>query len=182
MAKVSMEPPDTLVPWQRNPKGHDDKAILASVDRFGFASAVVARPSDRRILAGHGRARAAIAAGLKEVPVVWVEMDDDAAASFTVADNKLSEAGGWDDAALAEVLKSLDDPSGLGFSQDELDKIINPEDDTEVKEWSAADLHPREQLVFVLDAPHASKGALAEKIAKLAPVLRVFMSFDGTGP
>lgn len=52
--------------------------------------------------------------------------DELEAEAYVVAHNKISEAGGWDDALLAEVLSTARQLSfeGLGFSSEEADKII----------------------------------------------------------
>ena len=78
------------------------------------------------LIAGHGRVLAAKQLGLDEVPVVvargWSEVQKRA---YVIADNKLTENGGWDDALLAAEmadLKGLDfDITLTGFALDDIE-------------------------------------------------------------
>jgi len=78
------------------------------------------------LIAGHGRVLAAKQLGLDEVPVVvargWSEAQKRA---YAIADNKLTENGGWDDALLAAEmadLKGLDfDITLTGFALDDIE-------------------------------------------------------------
>ena len=78
------------------------------------------------LIAGRGRVLAAKQLGLDEVPVVvargWSEAQKRA---YVIADNKLTENGGWDDALLAAEmadLKGLDfDITLTGFALDDIE-------------------------------------------------------------
>lgn len=85
--------PATLVAWERNPRVNDHavSAVARSIERFGFGAPIVARPSDRRVLAGHTRIKAAVKMGLATVPVRWLEIADGEADAYSLADNR------WDD-------------------------------------------------------------------------------------
>jgi hypothetical protein len=122
---MGMVDPASLAPWSHNPRRIAPAAVAAvarSIDRFGFGAPLVVRPSDRRILAGHVRQRAALSLGLAAVPVRWLELDDEAASALALADNRLGELVPWDDAALASLLAAC-----------------SPEDVT-VAGWDAASL------------------------------------------
>ena len=114
----------SLVPWDRNPRYNDGavESVAKSIQRFGFASPIIARTADRRIIAGHTRWKAAMSLGLELVPVRFLDLSDEEATALTLADNKLGELADWDDAKLAEVLASLGDDgvSGLGWTGKEL--------------------------------------------------------------
>ena len=122
--------PDELVPWDRNPRHNEAAvdAIAASIREFGFASPIVARVSDRRIIAGHTRWLAACRLGLERVPVRLVDLDDEKAAALSIADNRTGELATWDEGRLAELVKELDggglDLALLGFQREELDVLL----------------------------------------------------------
>src|ERR1700761_2007635 len=79
-----------------------------------------------RIIAGHGRVLAAQRMALVEVPVMvargWSEAQKRA---YLIADNKLTENGGWDDALLRVELQDL---QALGF-----DTLLTGFSATEIK-------------------------------------------------
>ncbi len=65
--------------------------------------------------------------GATEIPVTWVDVDDDAALRIMLADNRTARLGHDDDAALAELLKELADDGGLegsGYDNDDLDELL----------------------------------------------------------
>lgn len=123
---------ESLHPWAKNPRKNEGKPVAEvakSIQRFGFAAPIVARTSDRRIIAGHTRWKAAKKLGMTLVPVRFVDLDEDQAAALTLADNRLSEITPWDDDALADVLREIEaagmDMDGLGWSTEEIDALIN---------------------------------------------------------
>ena len=116
-----------LRPWVKNPRKNDHavQAVVDSIQRFGFASPILARAEDGRIIAGHTRLKAAIRLGLAEVPVRYLDLTDEQADALALADNRLGELADWDDAALAEILSGLGEASrGLGWSDDEITAML----------------------------------------------------------
>lgn len=128
----------------RNPKDHDQGAIHNSIVRFGFTSPLLLDERTGRLVAGHGRIEAlrqmkASGQSAPErveqrngewyVPVVRglrFRSDEDAEA-YLLADNRLTELGGWDDFRLAEVLSDLaaaDALEGVGWDADEVDELL----------------------------------------------------------
>jgi ParB-like chromosome segregation protein Spo0J len=67
---------DELKPHPQNARQGDLGSICESIDANGFYGAIVAQQSMGYILAGNHRWRAAIARGLKFVPVLWLDVDD----------------------------------------------------------------------------------------------------------
>lgn len=127
--------PAELVPWDKNPRQNKNAvaAVKESILKFGFASPIVARPSDKRIIAGHTRHQAALELDLEEVPVRWVELTDEQAAGLTLADNRTGEIAFWDEDMLGEVLQELVQQGeelieGLGWSESELKSYLEPVD------------------------------------------------------
>jgi DNA modification methylase len=104
------------------------KLLKRSIERFGFVNPVLI-DGDNRIIAGHGRVKAAAEAGLLSVPTLQVDhLDDEEIRAYVIADNRLAEKAGWDPALLAIELKELSDIGfdiePLGFEQAEVDLIL----------------------------------------------------------
>ena len=122
---------ETLIPWTKNPRINDQAVehVKQSIKRFGFASPIIARTEDNRVIAGHTRLKAAQVLGLSRVPVRFLNLDEQESSLLALADNKLGELADWDEVALAEILKDLQeeqaDLDGLGWDDSEIDDLIN---------------------------------------------------------
>lgn len=104
-----------LRPYERNAKKHSadqvDK-IARSIQEFGFLSPCLI-DRDMNIIAGHGRVMAAEQLGMETVPCVFVEgLTEEQRRAYILADNRLTELGGWDDELVQEELAAL---SEVGF-------------------------------------------------------------------
>ena len=97
----------------QNPRRGDLDAIVASIAANGFYGALVVQRSTGYVLAGNHRLMAAVQAGLKQVPVAWVDVDDVRALAILAADNRTSDMGTYDDEQLAHVLQQLSDEGAL---------------------------------------------------------------------
>ncbi|AXI43282.1 DNA methyltransferase [Sulfitobacter sp. SK011] len=127
---------DALIPWAQNARTHSPKQIrqlARSIQTFGFTNPVLV---DERgtILAGHGRVEAARSLGLTEVPYRRLDhMTEDQKRAYVLADNKLAENAGWDNALLAIELGALlsadldFDLGVIGFDPGDIDVIIEGE-------------------------------------------------------
>ena len=126
-----------LVPYARNARTHSEKQvaqIAASIVEFGFANPILAG-SDGVIVAGHGRLAAAQKLGLESVPVVVLDhLTPTQRRALIIADNRIAENAGWDDAMLRIDLQSLqEDGFNLditGFDPDALAEIMAGEETT----------------------------------------------------
>jgi len=100
-----------LIPYENNTKKHPEKQLKqleASIQEFGFISPVLI-DKDNNIIAGHGRVMAAKALGYTEVPCVRIEgLTEQQKRAYIIADNRLTELGGWDKDLLANELSVLD--------------------------------------------------------------------------
>lgn len=103
---------DQLIPYERNAKTHSPEQvekIAASIREFGFVSPVLI-DEQNRIIAGHGRVLAAKELGLKKIPAVYVEgLSDAQRRAYILADNRLTELGGWDQELINLELGELKD-------------------------------------------------------------------------
>ncbi|MEU7859068.1 ParB N-terminal domain-containing protein [Nonomuraea sp. NPDC049141] len=114
-----------LEPHPDNPHHGDVGVIVASIKKNGFYGSVVAQKSRMPIVVGEHRWRGATKAGLKHVPVVIIDVDDETAQRIMLADNRLAEYGEYDDAKLAELLQSLPDLDGTGWRDDDLADLLD---------------------------------------------------------
>lgn len=124
-------PLDEVPSALKNPKQHDDDLLDSSFGRFGVVDIPVIDERTGRLVSGHGRrdtiTRARDAGqpppdgvrvredGTWLVPVVrgWHSVDDEDAHAAGVAMNRASEAGGWDDRELTELLRELNEHDPL---------------------------------------------------------------------
>lgn len=130
---------DEVARWPRNPKLHDEAGIDESLQRFGFTAPLLLDETTGRIVAGHGRLEALLrrrAAGKPPPARVRVEgrrwlvpvlrgvsfASEAEAEAYLVADNRLTERGGWDQEALGEIVRDLQESgaglAGTGFAAD----------------------------------------------------------------
>ena len=166
-AAATWEPIDSLTPWSKNPRKNDGEPVdrvAKSIERFGFAAPIVARTSDRVIIAGHTRWKAARKLGMDKVPVRFVDLDPDQAAALALADNRLTEITPWDDDGLAELLSGMsNDLRDLaGWDDDALRKLLGDVAD------DILDSSPQlDGLMYRVVIDCADENAQAETIAAL---------------
>ena len=137
--KIEQWPTDRLVPYARNARTHSESQvaqIAASIAEFGFTNPILAG-SDGVIVAGHGRLAAAQKLGIETVPVVVLDhLTQTQRRALVIADNRIAENAGWDEAMLQVELAALqDDDFDLtltGFDADALvDLLAGSETTTE---------------------------------------------------
>lgn len=110
-----------------NPRQGDVGAIYESIEHNGFYGAIIVQRSSGAILAGNHRYMAAVQSGITEVPVLYVDVDDDRALRILLADNRTNDKASYDNSALAEILSDLANTSdllGTGYDGDDLDELI----------------------------------------------------------
>jgi DNA modification methylase len=123
-----------LKPHPRNARTHSAAQIeqlVASIAEHGFAKVSIVADEDGVILAGHGNVLALkrFGAQITKVPVTIVRgWTDEQKRAFMLRDNKIAENAGWDrellEAELGALQASLPDLKRLGFSQSELDRLL----------------------------------------------------------
>lgn len=128
---IEQRPLDALIPYARNARTHSEAQvaqIAASIREFGFNNPILV-DGDSGIIAGHGRVLAARVLGLADVPVI--ELAHLSAAqkrAFILAENKLTERGGWDAELLALELADLEaqgfDLELTGFEAAEIASLL----------------------------------------------------------
>ena len=124
---------DKLKPNRANSRTHSKKQIKQLADciqRFGFLVPIIV-DGKGRIIAGHCRLAAAKLLGMTEVPTVLLEhMTEGERRAYALADNRLAELAGWDQALLADELRYLTkldlsfDLTIPGFDAPEIDLLL----------------------------------------------------------
>ena len=143
--RIESLPLEEVARWPRNPKLHAEADLDASIDRFGFTSPILMDEGTGKLVAGHGRLDALLrrkAAG--QPPPARVSVDEDGrwlipvirgvsfadeaeAEAYLIADNRLSEIGGWDERMLGEMIKGAGDAlakATIGWTQPEVDRLV----------------------------------------------------------
>lgn len=126
-----------------NPKDHDIGQIIQSIKRFNFTAPLILNEDTNKLVAGHGRLEALIRMfqsqyqipkgirtneeGMWLVPVLrGLDFEnEEEAMTYLIADNKLSEFGGWDEHSLAAILDTVkDNLDGVGFDESDIQAIF----------------------------------------------------------
>ena len=138
--KITHLPISDLRPDPANPRRISDEeleSLSRSIREFGLIDPIIARSEDKVVIGGHQRLLAARKLGMKQVPVVLVDLAEDQAHLLNLALNKIS--GSWDQELLARLLADLNsapdvDLSLSGFSDDELKKHLRSLESREKRE------------------------------------------------
>jgi hypothetical protein len=122
-------PVETLNLHPENPREGNVGLIVQSIESLGFYGALVCQKSTRYILAGNHRYRSALENEATTLPVIWLDISDDAAIRILLADNKTSDEASNNEAALGELLQAIMADTGTlegtGYSGDDLDQLIS---------------------------------------------------------
>lgn len=127
-------PLQRLIPYARNARTHDEEQvsqIAGSIAEFGFVNPILVG-DDNVIIAGHGRLLAALQLGLEQVPVIVLgHLTEVQRRALVIADNRITEKGGWNDELLQLELGELQeldfDLNLIGFSDEELEALLESE-------------------------------------------------------
>jgi DNA modification methylase len=131
-------PIDSVKPHGRNPRRGDVKEIVRSLRHHGQYRPIVVNSRTSEVLAGNHTLEAARALGWEDIAATFVDVDEDQAARIVLIDNRSNDLAGYDDAALTELLASLPDLEGTGYSPQDLTELLaaggqTPGKDTEPK-------------------------------------------------
>ncbi|QGJ92672.1 hypothetical protein QDA04_gp01 [Microbacterium phage Megan] len=174
---IQYQPLAALQADPANPKAHDLDLLSDSVTRFGYIEPIVRDERTGYIVSGHGRTQtlAAMEAegmtppdgvrvdedGVWLVPVVvgWGSRSDADARAALISLNRTTEAGGWDDTALLDLLARLaeedDGLVGVGYSDKDISDLTrfleqHDEDDLDdlADQWDGSGLSVQEVVKF----------------------------------
>jgi DNA modification methylase len=108
--RIEMVPRTSLRPNPRNPRTHSKKQLLlisSALQRWGFLVPLIC-DDDGNIVAGNARWEASGLAGFDELPVIRTKFVSEAdKRAFALAENRLSELGGWDFEIIEQELEFL---------------------------------------------------------------------------
>ena len=176
--------------WPRNPKDHDLHELKKSFHRFGFTKPILIDEGTGQLVAGHGRLETlglikergeGRPKGIKEVDGKWyipvlrgVEFDDPSEAeAYLLADNRLSEIGGWHESMLSTMIEEMGDVDGLlegtGFEDRAVDAILKSHERlTETKE-----------KVRSYSKVHVMLSVPVDKVSHISHLLEEIIAVDG---
>lgn len=102
------------------------EAIQESLRRFGQLKPVVVTKSDLVVRAGNGTVAAARALGWKEIAVVLVDLSEEEAKKYAVADNRTSDLSEWDSEELTSLLSHWDnaDRAAVGWADADIEALL----------------------------------------------------------
>lgn len=172
--RIEYVPIDDIIGADRNPKGHDEALIEASMRRFGYTEPAVMDERTGKLVAGHGRVEQlrtmrergddppeGVPAndGRWLMPVLrgWSSTNDREAQAYLIASNRITERGGWDRESLLTALDSLEgELAGVGFNQSDIDGLQERLNETSSDvEWDDNEPHdehdPTGQRTLSLD-------------------------------
>lgn len=115
---------------RKNTKAID--IVAQSIKEFGFKVPVILDKKNV-IVAGHTRVLAAQKLGITEVPVIYADdLNQTQIDAFRIMENKSQEYAKWDKDLLEKELAALKDQhvdlSSTGFTEAEIDRILNPKE------------------------------------------------------
>lgn len=117
---------EELHPHPENPRRGDVGAIAESLARFGQVKPVLALP-DGTIIAGHHVYYAARHLGWDRIAVVRADLSPSDARAYLLADNRISELGGYDPEALGTLLSEVQSFGGLegtGYRDEDVKRFL----------------------------------------------------------
>jgi site-specific DNA-methyltransferase (adenine-specific) len=125
---------EDLIPYVNNSRKHSDEQVAqisASIKEFGWTNPILIDGTNS-IIACHGRLMAARKLKMDEVPTIELDhLTDTQRKALVIADNKLALNADWDNTLLTieldELLKDGFALDILGFNQDELAALLEPE-------------------------------------------------------
>ena len=162
MIKIEYIDLDDVIEADSNPKDHDLGVIYESIKRFGFTNPIMINESTGKLLAGHGRLQALkmMKDNGEEAPLridTQKDLEDDRiefwyvpvltgidfsnpaeAQAYLLADNRLTEIGGWKPVdlveSLNEIIKETGELDGTGYDLDDVDTILRDLEKTNIFE------------------------------------------------
>tara|TARA_Y100000114_G_scaffold45403_1_gene41082 strand:+ start:319 stop:993 length:675 start_codon:yes stop_codon:yes gene_type:complete len=156
--EIRYEDLDDIVSADNNPKDHDLGVLYQSMQRFGFTNPIIMNESTGKLLAGHGRLqtlqmmkdngedapkRIDVVKDIEDdrietwyVPVLYgVSIDNvSEAQAYLIADNRLTELGGWKPMdlmdSLTEIIEETGNLDGTGYDLDDVETILGDMEST----------------------------------------------------
>lgn len=126
--KTVMMDIDDIHPYENNPRKNEKaiEAVANSIERFGFKNPIIV-DKDNVIISGHTRRLAAIALGLRKIPViVGDDLTEEQAKALRLADNRVAELAVWDEELLKQEISKVFgmDLADFGFDPEVINEVF----------------------------------------------------------
>lgn len=128
-------PTTELTPYHENPRRGDVNTIAESLRVNGQFRPIVVnkgthtgRPNE--VLAGNHTLMAALTLDgsqheITDLDCYVVDVDDEEAARIVLADNRTGDLAGYNDDTLIDLLQTMDDLTGTGYTDDDLSGLLD---------------------------------------------------------
>lgn len=102
-------PVNSIVPYWNNPRINDKtkEALVAVYEKIGFNQPIVV-DKEYVIVKGHARYYATVMAGLKTIPVLITDNNEELNKEDRLLDNQIQELSGWDFTKLENIMRTID--------------------------------------------------------------------------
>jgi ParB family chromosome partitioning protein len=129
--KIEQWPVDKPTIWPGNPRRGNLETIKTSIETLGFYQPIIIQESTGYVIAGNHRLTAARELKMAEVPVVVLPVGEEQARRMVLMDNKSGDDATYNTDLLVEQLGwfDIDDLEGTGWSQEEVEKLLEPPTD-----------------------------------------------------
>ena len=148
MINIEYVDADKLQPAQYNPRTMTDDAmgrLVKLLDAHGIVDPLIARRSDNMLIGGHQRLKAnSLRANPDtQVPVVYVDVNDEEAKALNIALNNTKAMGEYDNSILADLLQELDNgeidvEAATGFAEKDIAELMHGLDEASRGDWEEA--------------------------------------------
>lgn len=123
-----MVPADAVTPDPRNPNNGETDEIMASIQINGCYRPIYAARETGHIVAGHHLYAALLELGADDIPVLWLDGNDEQALRILLGDNQIARLARMDDALLLGLLRDLQDTDlgllGTGYTDENIDRLL----------------------------------------------------------
>lgn len=124
MGGMRQVPVDDLSYYPGNARRGDIETVAESLSYHGQFKPIVVQKSTGYVLAGNHTLQAARdVLGWETIAAVFVDVDDQQAAKIVLVDNASSDKGTYDYNALMDIISTVNDPIGTGYTQDIIDNM-----------------------------------------------------------
>jgi ParB-like chromosome segregation protein Spo0J len=159
---------DELTPYPGNARRGDVDAIAESLEAHGQYRPIVVRRETKEVLAGNHTLRAAVQLKWTHVAVTYVDVDEEQAARIVLVDNRTNDAAGYDDQALADLLKPLQESEngliGTGFDAEACEALLESLKPAEPEPPAEDDPEPAVYAVGVACATEEDRANLISQL------------------
>lgn len=116
---------DSVKAHPDNPRVGDVAALAESLQRFGQVKPIVVQRSSKHVIAGNHTRQAAKSLGWTEIAAVVLDVDDETAMAYLLADNRLADRAKYDETKLYELLEATLDLDGTGYDLDYVESLAD---------------------------------------------------------